>query len=64
MHFYNAMPEQLREQSRLYGVEIDSISGRIAKLLHPEANIQIMGFEKTELENNFFDVEEILKVTQ
>ena len=55
-NFYNAMPEQLREQSRLYGVEIDSISGRIAKLLHPEANIQIMGFEKTELENNFFDV--------
>lgn len=53
-NFYNAMPRELREVSNCYGVEIDSISGRIAKQLHPSANIQICGFEKAALNNNFF----------
>ena len=43
-------------RDRLYGVELDSISGRIAKLLYPDANIQIKGFEKTDYPNDFFDV--------
>lgn len=55
-NFYNAMPEDILKSSRLYGVELDSISGRIAQLLHPEANIKVMGFEKADLEDNFYDL--------
>ena len=54
-NFFGKLPENLN-QSKLYGVELDSISGRIAKLLYPDANIQIKGFEKTDYPNDFFDV--------
>ncbi|MDE6433058.1 MAG: helicase [Lachnospiraceae bacterium] len=54
-HFFGTMPEQLRG-SRLFGVEKDSISGRIAKLLYPQADIQVKGFEETDFTDNFFDV--------
>jgi N12 class adenine-specific DNA methylase/adenine-specific DNA methylase len=54
-NFFGMLPENLN-QSKLYGVELDSISGRIAKLLYPNANIQIKGYEKTEYPNDFFDV--------
>ena len=54
-NFFGMLPENLN-QSKLYGVELDSISGRIAKLLYPDANIQIKGFEKTDYPNDFFDV--------
>lgn len=50
------MPDEMRADSKLYGVELDSISGRIAKQLYPEDNIQIKGFEKTTFKNNSFDV--------
>ena len=54
-NFFGMLPENLN-QSKLYGVELDSISGRIAKQLYPDANIQIKGFEKTDYPNDFFDV--------
>lgn len=54
-HFFGAMPEDMRG-SKLYGVEKDDISGRIAKLLYPKAKIRIDGFEETQLPDNFFDV--------
>lgn len=54
-NFFHALPEEMRG-SQLYGVEIDSISGRIAQYLHPSANIQVTGFEKTEFSDNSFDV--------
>ena len=54
-HFFGAMPESMIK-SRLYGVEKDSISGRIAKLLYPKANIKISGFEDIMFPDNFFDV--------
>ncbi len=54
-HFFGAMPDSMRG-SKLYGVEKDSISGRIAKLLYPKANIKIDGFENTLFSDNFFDV--------
>lgn len=54
-NFFGMLPENLN-QSKLYGVELDSISGKIAKLLYPDANIQIKGFEKTDYPNDFFDV--------
>ena len=42
--------------SQLYGVELDSITGRIASLLYPEARIAVRGFEKVHFPNSFFDV--------
>ena len=44
------------KESKLYGVELDSITGRIAKKLYPNAEIQVKGFEETNYPNNFFDV--------
>lgn len=55
-NFFAKMPDEMRADSKLYGVELDGISGRIAKQLYPEDNIQIKGFEKTTFKNNSFDV--------
>nr|WP_243238108.1 DUF3849 domain-containing protein [Roseburia zhanii] len=54
-NFFGMMPDSMKE-SRLYGVELDSITGRIARQLYPQADVQIKGFEKTEYPNDFFDV--------
>ena len=54
-NFYNAMPLELKQSSNLYGVEVDSVSGGIAKLLHPGCDIQITGIENAHLPINFFD---------
>ena len=54
-NFFGMLPEKMSE-SRLYGVELDDITGRIAKQLYPGAKIQISGFEKTDYPNDFFDV--------
>ncbi len=54
-NFYGCLPEKMQE-SRLYGVELDSLTGRIAKQLYPRADITISGFEKTEYPDDFFDV--------
>ena len=53
-NFFGAMPENMRE-SELHGVELDSLTGHIAKQLYPDADIQIKGFEKTRFENDSFD---------
>lgn len=55
-NFFAKMPDDIRDSSKLYGVELDSISGRIAQLLNPEDRIQVTGFEKTRFNNNSFDV--------
>jgi len=54
-NFFGMLPETMQE-SRLYGVELDGITGRIAKQLYPKADIKISGFEKTDYPNDFFDV--------
>lgn len=54
--FFMNMPKDMKKNSKLYGYEIDSISGRISKLLTPNANIKIQGYEKSEIPNNFFDI--------
>ena len=54
-NFFGMLPESMKS-SKLYGVELDSITGRIAKQLYPDANIAITGFEKTELPDSFFDL--------
>ena len=53
-NFFGMLPENMRG-SRLYGVELDSITGRIAKQLYPNANITIAGFETTD-RRDFFDL--------
>ena len=55
-NFFGRMPEEMRSNSKLYGVEIDSITGRIAKQLYPSADIQIKGFEKNDFQKGCFDV--------
>ena len=54
-NFFGMLPEKMQE-SRLYGVELDGITGRIARQLYPKADIKISGFEKTDYPNDFFDV--------
>ena len=53
-NFFGMLPETMRE-SHLYGVELDSLTGRIARLLYPKANITVDGYEKTAFSNDFFD---------
>ena len=53
-NFFGMLPETMRE-SHLYGVELDSLTGRIARLLYPKANITVDGYEKTSFPNDFFD---------
>lgn len=55
-NFLGKMPSEMAEHTNIYGVEIDSISGRIAKQLYPDADIQITGFENTNFQNGSFDV--------
>lgn len=55
-NFLGKMPESTYKESRIYGTEIDSISGRIAKRLYPDADISITGFEKKDFPDSFFDI--------
>lgn len=54
-NFFGAMPEEIRKNSHLSGVELDSITGRIAQQLYQNADVQVKGFEKTDFSDNFFD---------
>ena len=54
-NFFGVMPEEMRKESRLHGVELDSITGRIAKQLYQTADIQIKGYEETTFSDNYFD---------
>ena len=53
-NFFGMLPEEMRS-SRLYGVELDSISGRIAQQLYPKADITVAGFETTD-RRDFYDL--------
>ena len=53
-NFFGMLPESMKS-SRLYGVELDSITGRIAKQLYPKADITVAGFETTD-RKDFFDL--------
>lgn len=54
-NFFGLVPESMAE-SKLYGVELDPITGRIARQLYQNASIAVQGFEKTELPDSFFDL--------
>ena len=55
-NFFGRMPEEMQKNSKLFGVEIDGLTGRIAKQLYPNAHIQVKGFEKTNFKDSSFDV--------
>lgn len=54
-NFFGVLPENM-DKSKLYGVEIDSLTGRIAKQLYPNADIQIKGYEDVSFRNDYFDI--------
>lgn len=54
-NFFGMMPQPMRKETELYGVELDNISGRIAKALYPGAEITIRGYEETTFRDNYFD---------
>ena len=53
-NFIGNLPDEM-SKSKFYGIELDSVSGRIGKLLYPESEVQIKGLEETSFSNNFFD---------
>ncbi len=53
--FYSLLPDEMKN-SKLYGVELDSLSGRISKQLYQTADIRVQGFETVDYPDNFFDV--------
>lgn len=55
-NFFGFMPQEIAEGARLYGVELDNLTGRIAAKLYPQANVQIKGFEDTSFPNDKFDI--------
>lgn len=55
-NFFGYMPKDIQENARLYGVELDNITGKIATKLYPKANIQVKGFEQTTFPNDHFDI--------
>lgn len=54
-NFFSMLPESIKD-SKLYGIELDDISGRISKQLYQKAEIRIQGFEESNYPDNFFDV--------
>ena len=55
-NFFGYMPQEIGDGSKLYGVELDTVTGRIAAKLYPQANVQIKGFEETSYPNDYFDM--------
>ncbi len=55
-NFLGVMPEEMERRSEVIGIELDSITGRIAKQLYPNHDIHVQGFEKTALPNDYFDL--------
>ncbi|MBS4026875.1 MAG: DEAD/DEAH box helicase family protein, partial [Clostridia bacterium] len=54
-NFFGLVPDSMKN-SKLYGIELDTITGRIAKQLYQQANIAVQGFEETNLPDSFFDL--------
>nr|WP_231035078.1 SNF2-related protein [Pectinatus frisingensis] len=54
--FFAHLPDTINNNSQLYGVELDSLTGRIAQKIYPDANISVQGFETTSFQNDAFDL--------
>ena len=55
-NFFGFMPQGIADGAKLYGVELDRVTGKIATKLYPQAKIQIKGFEETAFQDNSFDL--------
>ena len=55
-NFFGMMPLDLKTRSQLAGIELDSLTGSMAQLLYPDANIKIMGYQESKTPDNFYDV--------
>ena len=55
-NFFGMMPADLKARSQLAGIELDSLTGAMAKLLYPASNIKIMGYQESKTPDNFYDV--------
>ena len=55
-NFFGFMPKEIADGAKLYGVELDRVTGKIATKLYPQAKIQIKGFEETAFQDNSFDL--------
>ena len=55
-HFFGLIPEEMADRSKLFGVELDSLSSRIARMLYPEADIQHSGFQTADIADNSMDL--------
>ncbi len=55
-HFLGLVPREVASRTRFTAIELDSISGRIAKLLYPESDVRVQGFEEAEIPDNFYDL--------
>ena len=55
-NFFGFMPQEIASGAKLYGVELDRVTGKIATKLYPQAKIQIKGFEETSFADNSFDL--------
>ena len=55
-NFFGFMPQEIANGAKLYGVELDRVTGKIATKLYPQAKIQIKGFEETAFQDNSFDL--------
>lgn len=55
-NFFGFMPQDIADGAKLYGVELDRVTGKIATKLYPQAKIQIKGFEETSFADNSFDL--------
>ena len=54
-NFFAGLPADMNA-SKLYGVELDPVTGKMAQLIYPDAHIEVKGYEKTDFQNDFFDV--------
>lgn len=55
-NFFGYMPKEIMDGAKLYGVELDTVTGRIASKLYPQANVRVKGFEETNFPNDYFDI--------
>ena len=55
-HFIGLMPDEMHQRSRITGIEIDSITARLAKLLYPDADIRCQPFEESRLADGYYDI--------
>jgi N12 class adenine-specific DNA methylase len=55
-NFFGMMPRDLMDKSDLTGIELDGLTGGMAKILYPQANVQIKGYEQSKTPDNFYDV--------